>query len=184
VITDGIFCAGEWDDARRLPLNPTTELRVKEYRAVVFIGLRGSSDNAVGPSELFLTVPGGPVHVFHVSYQLGESVLPAEGKAPPFRFGLTSEWYANELRRDMEESARMQKEGRPPIDIIKATSYPCDGIEFAIRRSKLPGSIWLMRLAVSVMTDGKPGFMIYPEGAAERSTSGWLTLQLDRQANP
>jgi hypothetical protein len=178
VITDGIFSPGEWDDALRIALGETVALRLKEYRGVVFIGVRGQGPLGIGPSELFLAAPGGPIQRLHVSAQLSEIVLPPTGEAPPSRFGLTTGWYANELRRDMELAGRLEKEGKSPFEIISATSYPSDGIEFAIRRSKIPGQKWLMRLWASAIVGGKPGMLTYPPAAAERTTDGWLELRL------
>lgn len=178
VITDGQFSPGEWDDSLRIALTGSTELRLKQYRGVVFIGVHGSTDNGVGPSGLYLAEPGGAIHNLHVSAQLGEIVIPPAGNPPPFRFGLTTGWYANELRRDMQKAAILEKEGKSPMDIIMSTSYPSDGIEFAIRRSKLPAPVWLLRLAASVIDGGKPGWLVYPAATAERTTEGWLELRL------
>ena len=139
----------------------------------------GEGPAGIGPSGLFLAAPGGPIHELHVSAQLGEKVLPATGEAPPFRFGYTSDWYANEQRRDMQEGERLQKEGKNPIEIMIATAYPADGIEFAIRRSKLPGPRWLMRLGASAIESGKPGWLVHPAGTQERATDGWQVLRLD-----
>jgi len=61
---------------------------------------------------------------------------------------------------------------------MKATSYPSDGIEFAIRRSKIPGNVWRLRLWASPFSEGKPGMVTYPPAAAERVTDGWLELRL------
>jgi hypothetical protein len=177
VITDGLFSPGEWEDALRIALNEAVTLHFKEYRGVVFIGVRGQGAAGIGPSELSLAVPGGPIQKLHVSAQLFEVTLPPTGAEPPPRFGLTTGWYANELRRDMEESARLEKAGKSPIDIMRATSYPSDGIEFAIRRSKLPGQVWMMRLAASAIIGGKPGMLVHPAAAAERTTDGWLELR-------
>jgi hypothetical protein len=179
VITDGLFSPGEWDDATRVALTPSVQLHLKQFRGVVFIGVRGSGQGGIGPSDLFLATPGGPIHQLHVSAQLGEKVLAAAGDAPPFRWGYTSDWYANELRRDMQEAERPQKEGRNPIEIMVATSYPSDGIEFAIRRSKISGARWLMRLGASALEGGKPGMLVHPAGSAERTTEGWQVLRLD-----
>ena len=177
VITDGLFSPGEWDDALRIALGEAVELRLKQYRDVVFIGVGGLSGAMIGASDLFLAVPGGPVHQLHVSAQLGEIVLPPTGDAPAFRFGLTSDWYANEQRRDQVEFARLQKEGKSPIEIITATAYPSDGIEFAIRRSKFPGQVWMMRLQTSFFFKDKPGGLVHPTATAERTTDGWLELR-------
>lgn len=176
VITDGIFSPGEWDDALKIPLSEGGEvtLHLKEYRGVVFIGVRGQ----LGPSELSLAVPNGPIRKLHVSYALYEVVLPATGAEPRPRLGFTTDWYANEFRRDEDEFARLQKEGKDPRDIMRATSYPSDGIEFAIRRSKFHGQLWRMRLWASAVVADKPGMLTYPPATAERSTDGWLELRL------
>ncbi len=177
VITDGIFSPGEWDDALRIPLGETVTLHLKEWRGVVFLGVRGQG--GIGPSNLFLAAPGGPIHRLHVSAQLSEAVLTGSSPEPPPRFGFTTDWYANEQRRDMEEAARLEKEGKDPLTIIRATSYPSDGIEFAIRRSKLPSQRWLMRLVASAMlAGGRPGMLVHPPASAEKTTEGWLDLRL------
>jgi hypothetical protein len=151
-------------------------LHVKELRGVVFVGIRGKNPLDIGPSELLLSAPGGPIQKLHVSAQLGEITLPRDGAAPPFRFGLTTGWYANELRRDENKFEQLRSEGKPPIEVILASSYPVDGIEFAIRRSKTPGDRWLMHVYTSAIIDGKPGALVYPTGTAEESTDGWLEL--------
>jgi hypothetical protein len=181
VITDGIFSPGEWEDALRIPLNESVELYLKHYRGVVFIGIcgvRGRGDSAIGPSDLFLAEGGGPVHQLHRSAQLGEIVLPAAGEAPSFRFGLTPDWYANEERRDQVIFDRMRKEGKSPLEVLKAANFPSDGIEFAIRRSKFPGPVWRLRATISGIIDGRPGMITWPAGTADRDTAGWLELQL------
>ena len=177
VITDGIFTPGEWDDAQRVAVADGVALFIKEHRGVVFIGVRGQGTNGIGPSELSLAVPEGPIVKLHVSFALYEAPLSQAGPEAKPRMGFTADWYANELRRDEAESARLQKEGRSPIEVMQATSYPSDGIEFAIRRSKLPGQAWRLRLWASAFVDGKPGMVTYPPAAAERSTDGWLEVQ-------
>jgi hypothetical protein len=175
VITDGVFSPGEWDDALRIALSETVELYLKEYRGVVFVGVRNAM---IGPSDLFLSIPGGPIHQLHRSAQLEEIVLPPTGGARHLPPGLTPDWYANEARRDMAEAERLQKVGKTPIEIIRATSYPSDGIEFAIRRSKFPGERWLMRLEASVLLAGdKPGMLTYPPASGKQTTDGWIELR-------
>jgi hypothetical protein len=173
VLTDGAFTPGEWDDALVIPVaGKDVALHVKEYRGVVFVGVRGT--RGIGPSELSLAGPGGPIRKLHVSYALYEVELPPEGPEPKPRMGLTSGWYANELRRDEEALARLKQEGKPPW----AADYPADGLEFAIRRSKVPGAVWRLRLWASAFVDGRPGMVTYPSGAAERASDGWLELKL------
>ncbi len=178
VVTDGLFTAGEWDDAARVAVADGVTLLVKAQGGVVFIGVRSQVQAGIGPSELFLAAPSGPVQRLHVSAQLAETVLPAAGEAPPYRFGLTTGWYANELRRDEALAASLMKEGRPPIEKLMATAYPSDGIELAVRREKIAGAVWLLRLAVSAVSAGRPGMVVYPPDTAERATAGWLELRL------
>lgn len=179
VITDGLFSPGEWDEALHVALNETVELRLKQFRGVVFLGVCGSgADTMIGPSGLFVSLPGGPIHLLHRSLQLGEKVLPAEGEAPPFRFGLTHDWYANEERRDEAAFKRLQGEGKTPFEIARATTYPADGMEFAIRRSKFPGPRWLLHLEVSALVGSRPGWIVFPPGTVDRDTEAWLELKL------
>lgn len=173
VITDGAFSPGEWDDARRIDLNDDLALYVKEHRGVVFVGVRGRS--GIGPSELSLAEPDGPIRKLHVSYALYEVELPSTGPEPRPRMGFTSGWYANEIRRDEDALARLKEEGKPPF----AADYPSDGLEFAIRRSKLPGPVWRLRLSASGFFGGRPGMIAYPPAAAERDTTRWLELRLN-----
>ncbi len=178
VITDGIFSAGEWDDALQVPLHGSVTLLVKEYRGVVFIGIRGRGQAGIGPSELFLSTPGGAIHKMHVSAQLYEAELPAFGEAPPPRFGFTTDWYANETRRDELAYQRMLTDGRNEQEALKAATHSSEGREYAIRRFKVPGSVWLLRLSASVDIASTPHTITYPPFTPERPTTGWQELRL------
>lgn len=173
VITDGTFTQGEWDDALRIPVSDEVTLLVKEHGGVVFVGVHGSAPNIVGPSELSIAPPGGPIVKLHVSFGLYEVVLPPTGAEPKARLGFTSGWYANEIRKDDEAAERLRNEGKPPFGAI----YPSEGIEFAIRRSKVPGGLWRLRLWASAIVRGAPGALTYPSDAADRVTDDWLELR-------
>ncbi len=173
VITDGVFTPGEWDDALRLPIADDVTIFLKEYRGVVFLGLRGVK----GPEDMWVATPGGPIEKLHVSFALIQVPVPPTGPEPKARLGFTTDWYANELRRDEDEFQRMLKEGRDGFDAQQATTYPLDGIEYAIRRAKFPGRVWLLRLWVPAVVAGKPLMFTYPPSAAERVTDGWLELR-------
>lgn len=168
VLTDGVFTPGEWDDALLIDLGETLELRVKEYGGVVFIGLRGPA--GIGPADLFLSVPGGPICQLHRSAQLAEAKVPPGGELPPLgQFGLSPDWYANEQRWDIEEAERLRKAGRTPLDVMRTAQYPSDGIEFAIRRSKFRGERWWLRLeGTALLTAGAPAVLTYPPGPGKQ----------------
>ena len=180
VITDGTFSPGEWDDATRFSLGAGVQWYLKQYRDVVFIGLRGPARSSLGTTEISLAVPGGPITTLHVSAQLGEIVLPATGDAPPFRGGFTLDWYANEQRNDEPEAQRLMKEGKSRVEAFEATVYPYEGIEFAIRRSKFPGTRWLMRVRTSgLLEGGEWATLVHPPASPERTTDGWQVLIFD-----
>jgi hypothetical protein len=178
VITDGIFSPGEWDAALVVPVHGGVALLLQEWRGVVFIGIRGSDSSLVGPSELSLAGPTGPIEKLHVSFALAQLPVRETEPEPRMRLGFTTDWYANEFRRDEEEIARLVKEGRKsPPEVVRAAAYPSDGIEFAIRRSKVPGDTWRLRAWISAFLDGRPVALTYPPAAAERTTNGWLELR-------
>lgn len=178
VITDGIFTSGEWDDALKVPAADGLTLYLKEHRGVVFVGVRSREPNGLGPSDLSLAGSDGVIRRLHVSAALAEVVVPPDGPVPPLQLGFTSDWYANEQRRDEAEANRLKLEGKDPISVMRAATYPMDGIEFAIRRSKFPGTSWRLRLWASAFVNGKPGMVTYPPDGAERSTERWLELRL------
>lgn len=178
VITDGLFSPGEWEAAQRIPVGNSVGLYLQQWRDVVYIGIRGESGGGIGPSEVGLAVPGGPILKLHVSSQLAEATLSPAGEFSPMRMGFSSGWYANEQRRDEALIARLQKEGRPPGEVMQAASYPSDGIELAVRRSKLPGEKWLLRLSASAVDGGRPGMLTWPAGTEEKATAGWVELSL------
>lgn len=178
VITDGLFSPGEWEAAQRIPVGNSVGLYFQQWRDVVYIGIRGESGGGIGPSEVGLAVPGGPILKLHVSSQLAEATLSPGGEFSPMRMGFSSGWYANEQRRDEALIARLQKEGRPPGEVMQAASYPSDGIELAVRRSKLPGEKWLLRLSASAVDGGRPGMLTWPAGTEEKATAGWVELSL------
>ena len=178
VITDGAFSPGEWEAAQRIPVGNSVVLYLLQWRDVVYVGIRGESGGSIGPSEVSLAAPGGPILKLHVSSQLAEATLSPGGEFSPMRMGFSSGWYANEQRRDDALIARLQKEGRPPGEIMQAASYPSDGIELAVRRSKLAGDRWLLRLSVSAVDGSRPGMLTWPAGTEEKATAGWAELKL------
>ena len=121
VITDGFFTPGEWDDALKIPVEDGVTMFLKEFQAVVFIGVRGAS----GPTDLRLAVPGVSVILsLHASYALGQVRIPFTGAGPALRLGLTTDWYANENRRDDLAYQRMLTEGGNEQEALKATTHP------------------------------------------------------------
>ena len=102
ILTDGIFTPGEWDDAIKIQIRPDIQLLLKKSAGFVFLGLK-YSPFTLSVVDLFISPDGQAVRQLHVSAQLGERLLvgaAGPGEDPPFIWGATSDWYANEIRWD------------------------------------------------------------------------------------
>lgn len=178
VLLDGVFSSGEWEDATAVVADSSVTLHFKRNRGDVFIGANLTNLH-VPVIDVFLQSGEGPIMQFHASAQLGERELSAHGEEndPAFHWGVTSGWYANEVRWDQIVRDSLLTEGVDPNEARLATMVRYDGFELQLRRAKLGGSEW--RLHVEVMAG--PDYEIphvYPEGTDRRSTDGWLVLEL------
>lgn len=180
ILIDGIFTPGEWDDALSLDIRPNLKLLLKKSAGFVFIGLKYSEFNAYGQHgsvDLLISPDGKAVRQFHVSAQMGERWLndtPGLEDDPPFDWGDTSDWYANEERWSERKIEALVKEGKNPGEAKRLSFYKSDGFEFQIRRSKFGTDEWFLRLRVFSLPDWKPEFL--PKDSAEATTAGWFKL--------
>jgi hypothetical protein len=179
ILTDGIFTPGEWDDAIKIQIRPDIQLLLKKSAGFVFLGLK-YSPFTLSVVDLFISPDGQAVRQLHVSAQLGERLLvgaAGPGEDPPFIWGATSDWYANEIRWDAKRAEALMKEGKDAGEAQQAALYRYDGFEFQIRRSKFGTDEWLIRLESPMPPDwSKP--VVFPEGTSPASIQGWLKLVL------
>jgi hypothetical protein len=179
ILTDGIFSPGEWDDALKIQIRPDLQLLIKKNAGFVFLGLK-YSPFTLSIVDLFISPDGKAVTQLHVSAQLGERLVggaAGAGEDPPFIWGATSDWYANEIRWDAKKAEALMKEGKDAGEAQKAALYRYDGFEFQIRRSKFGTNEWLVRLESPRAPDwSKP--VVFPEGTSPASIQGWLKLVL------
>jgi hypothetical protein len=177
ILTDGIFSPGEWDDARKIQIRPDLQLLLKKSAGFVFLGLK-YSPFTLSVVDLFISPAGEAIRQLHVSAQLGERLLggaAGEGDNPPFVWGDTADWYANEIRWDAGKVQALTKEGKDPGEAQQAALFRYDGFEFQIRQSKFDTDEWLVRLESPMPPDwSKP--VVFPEGTSLASTQGWLKL--------
>ena len=155
------------------PSPPAVELCLKQYRGVVFVGVHQLGSASVGPSELCLAEPGGLVHKLHVSFQLGEMLVPAEGDAAalPFRrhapagtpTSSVATWRGRSGSRSRARARR--RSWPPPLTPRRGSSSPSAARSFR-------GRAGTMRLGASVFADGKPDWLVDPAGTTERATDG------------
>lgn len=177
VLTDGIFSAGEWDDALRIPIDEAATLHLKQLRDHVFMGV-SITGLEVPVVDLFLQAGEGPIIQFHASAQLGERRLSPAGEADPeFVWGRTTDWYANEVRYDPALRDSLEAAGDGDRAAIQGSLYPYDGFEMQFRRAKLSGSLWRMRIEVA----GGPDYRnphVFPGGTERKDMSTWAVLSL------
>ena len=177
ILTDGIFSPGEWDDAMKIQIRPDLQLLLKKSAGFVFIGLK-YSPFTLSVVDLFISPDGKAVRQLHVSAQLGERLLggaAGAGDSPPFIWGDTADWYANEIRWDAGKVQALTKEGKDAGEAQQTALFRYDGFEFQIRQSKFDTDEWLIRLESPMPPDwSKP--VVFPVGTSLASTQGWLKL--------
>lgn len=174
VLLDGTFSVGEWDDALTVEGGGVT-LYLKQEAGHVFIAV-GSQGLTSPVTNLFIQPVGGEIHQLHVSAQLGERVLPSDGsEPPPFTWGFSSLWYANEVRWDERRRRQLVDEGMDQGQAQVETLFPYDGFEFQIRREKFGVSEW--RIRVDVPSAGREP-LVFPRDTQPGDSTGWLVLNL------
>ncbi|MFC1661653.1 hypothetical protein ACFL3S_09415 [Gemmatimonadota bacterium] len=175
-MTDGLLDQEEWADASRLSLSDSVELRLKEYRGHVFIGLvfRGLGRPFV--ANLFVQPGDRKIHQLHASAQIGERILsPGEGDDPPFVWGYSPGWYANEVRWVNAKTQSLTESGADPDEAQRESLFPYDGFEFELLRSRFEGSEWLLRVDVLAYPDYHTP-IVFPAGTTRKNTEGWFRL--------
>ena len=174
VLLDGTFSAEEWDDALTVEGGGVT-LYLKREAGHVFIAVR--AQGLTSPvTNLYIQPAGGEIHQLHVSAQLGERILPSDGsEPPPFTWGATSLWYANEVRWDERRRRLLVDEGMEPGQAQVETLFPYDGFEFQIRKEKFGVSEW--RIRVDVPSVGREP-LVFPRDTQPGDSRGWLVLNL------
>jgi hypothetical protein len=177
VLLDGTFSPGEWDDALPVPAGGGVTLFLKKEAGHLFIGVlcRGLTTPI---TDLFIEPDGGEVHQLHASAQLGEIILPPEGREPPaFVWGSSPFWYANEVRWDQARRERLMAEGMDADRAQMETIFPYDGFEFQIRQEKFDADQWRIRIEVPSHPDYENP-LVFPENTRRTDSEGWLLLDL------
>jgi hypothetical protein len=131
--------------------------------------------------NIFISPDGKSIYQMHTSAQIGERVVNENSSRtdnPPFIWGYSLDWYANEIRWDNEKMQELMKQGKSRNEAQEMSYFKYDGFEFQIKQSKFASHQWLFRLEVPIAPDfDKP--VIYPTGTVMKSTKGWIKLELD-----
>lgn len=180
VLLDGLFSEGEWEDAEKIDIHPNVSLYLKKYKGHVFVGIK-IAPFRISVVDMFISPDGKSIHHLHASAQIGERIVHANSGPwdnPPFIWGNSVDWYANEIRWDNEKMQELMKQGKSSDEAQGMSYYKYDGFEFQIKRSKFPSDRWLFRIEVPMAPNfDKP--VIYPAGTAMKSTEGWIALEWD-----
>ena len=177
VMIDGVFSQGEWDDALVVDASEAVKLYLKQEKGHVFIGVR--CIRLITPIvDLFIQPTGGEIYQLHASAQIGERVLGDRlENDPPWIWGHSPDWYANEVRWDRAAEEQLIAEGVSEGEAQSRANFPSDGFEFQIRASKFESSEWHIRVEVPSAPDYDTPF-VFPPATERRSTDGWLILSL------
>jgi hypothetical protein len=174
VMIDGLFTAGEWDDAFAIDAGEGVTLYLKQEKGHVFVGIR-CTELGTAVVDLFIQPTGNEIYQLHASAQIGEIVLSAPGEEDPrFAWGYSPEWTANEVRWDQARREKLVAEGMDTGEAQVETIFPYDGFEFQIRKGKFASSRWLIRFNVY---SAQVRFA-FPHGTEPKDTEGWLPLSL------
>ncbi len=177
VMIDGVFSECEWDDALVVDASEAVNLYLKQEKGHLFIGVR--CIRLITPIvDLFIQPTGSEIHQLHASAQIGERVLGGSVEEdPPWVWGHSPDWYANEVRWDRGLEARLVAEGVSEGEAQFRAVFPSDGFEFQLRTSRFESSEWRIRVEVPSAPEYDRPFVFPPE-TERRSTDGWLILSL------
>jgi len=179
VMIDGLFTLGEWDDAFAIDAGEGVTLYLKQEKGHVFVGI---SCTGLGPAvvDLFIQPTDNEIHQLHASAQIGEIVLSGPGEEdPPFVWGYSPEWTANEARWDQTRREKLIAQGMDPGQAQVETMFPYEGFEFQIRKGRFASSRWLIRFNVY---SAQVRFA-FPPGTEPKDTEGWLLLSLGNETD-
>lgn len=179
VMIDGLFTPGEWDNAFAIDAGEGVTLHLKQEKGHVFIGIR-CTGLGTAVVDLFISPTGNEIHQLHASAQIGEIVLSGPGEEdPPFVWGYSPEWTANEVRWDQARRERLVAQGMDPGQAQVETIFPYDGFEFQIRKGKFDSSRWLIRFGVY----SSQLRIAFPPDTEAKDTQGWLLLDLGNETD-
>lgn len=175
ILLDGLFTAGEWDDAVRIDGGGGVTLLFKRDAGHLFIGVRCPGLEAP-VADLFIQPAGNEIHQLHASAQIGERVV-VEGEDRPYVWGRSPDWQANEIRWDQARMTQLMSQGVEQAVAQRQAMFPYEGFEFQIRQKKFGGTEWRFRVEVR----SHPNYqapIAFPAGTRATHAAGWLRLLL------
>lgn len=163
VMIDGVLSTNEWQNAARVEVPGVANLYFQQSTEFVYIAVEYTS----GPSgivDLYLSPTEGEIYDLHASAKLGERQLHLNAYSD-WAWWNNRDWIANVSRVESFE---------------KRTFLPAPVHEYQIRRARFPSVTWRLRFELTTMTANSEvqAITIFPQATTDKSTAGWLVLDL------
>ncbi len=179
IVIDGIFSAGEWDDALKFPISEQFDLYLMVDSGILFIGLKSAKPLGMAVSEIYITSNDNEFYNLHSSARLGEGII-SFGQSPKFTVNYYKDWEANFCQHNKVKYEKWVTEGKPLDDLEKynETFEKTDGREYRINLNKFTG-IRLKMIAGMTYTQGAAKKNVrFPENASLENSDSWVELIL------
>lgn len=163
IMLDGRLSAGEWADAKAVPLGDIARLYVKENNGDILVALEYlKADNFT--VDLYLSNAAGQIYDLHSSAKLGERRMRNGSWPEEWNWWNNDRWVATVSRPDSFENRTFRDQ--------KVR-------EFQISRERFPGTTW--KVYFEFMTPAKPKWITsnYPANGSNTSDEHWISLKLE-----
>lgn len=178
ILLDGILSDGEWDDAYKIPLDYNINLFFKENDGFLYLAANYNNNLGMG-IDLYLSPADTIIYQFHISAQLGEKILTPnmpDSLEPNWVFGQTCDWYANEIRWDVNRQRKlMDSLSMSPYEAFTKTIFPGVAVEFQLKLSKFNSDSLKMKIEGFGGSDYNK-ILDFPEGTDRKNLENWTTL--------
>lgn len=166
-VLDGRCEEAAWERAATLDLGQGAILMALHDAERVYVCVRPTSQG-LGTLDLNLATANGEVINLHVSAQVGERVLGADGHWPEFEWRNNDGWYGVPV--PLSGFAN----GRP--EFARGTAR-----EMALDKARFGPLPWRIRIDMREVGAERASGVVFPAGAAEMEPEGWLMMDAGRQ---
>ncbi|AXT20035.1 hypothetical protein D7030_02635 [Flavobacteriaceae bacterium AU392] len=164
VLLDGHCGNDEWDTATKIDLPGEASIYFMHDKEYFYFGAKGKSEDYTILDLYIENVETGRLHKFHLSAQMGESMLTEDGWKP-----VSGKW-------ELKDYAGFWVPYNGLEDVEKRI-----GPKFAqgthrqmqISRKKFPGNTWKMMIGLGGISHDSDGRIFYPKNGVGDDKSTW-----------
>ena len=181
VITDGQIEKEEWMGSKEIVLSAmdSVYLYVRQTDTHIFLAIKAPF-RMIPWVDMYFDFGDKHILNVHSSAQLGERNLDDtswNAQSPPFHFGNTDRWYANEQRFDRIKAQELiaADPNRNRITMLWETTFHYDGYEYIFSKSRFSKNKW--KVFIEVQT-AMPGYrkVVYPLQSGPKLSDSWVTF--------